>query len=77
MPARPNQDGPQALEFFRRLTDPLAAKAVRARERARVEAAMASAALVACADGAPGLADRLLLDQILDNVGDLRGVSGA
>ncbi len=62
-----------SLDFFRRLADPLGAKAARARERALLEAAMASAALVAGADAGAGLAKRLRLDQILDGVDSLRG----
>ncbi len=61
------------MEFLRRLTEPAAAKAARERTRALVEAAMATAALVASADGPAGLAQRLLLDQILDSVESLRG----
>ncbi len=61
------------MEFFRRLTEPLAAKAARERTRALIEAAMATAALVACIDRPAGLAQRLLLDQILDGVESLRG----
>ncbi len=61
------------MEFFRRLTEPLAARAARERTRALVEAAMASAALVACTDRPAGLPQRLLLDQILDSVDSLRG----
>lgn len=61
------------LGLFRRLTEPLSARAARTRDRALLEAAMASAALVASADSGPGLAQRLLLDQILDSVDSLRG----
>ena len=62
------------FDIFRRLTEPVAARAARARARAELEAAMASAALIASADGEAGLAQRLLLDRILDNVESLRGV---
>jgi len=61
------------LEFFRRLTEPLATKAARARTRALIETAMATAALAACADRPAGLAQRLLLDQILDSLESLHG----
>jgi chromosome partitioning protein len=61
------------LEFFRRLTEPLGTKAARARARTQLEAAMACAALVAAAEDKPGLAQRLMLDQILDGVESLRG----
>ena len=61
------------IDLFRRLTEPAAARAARTRARAELEAAMASAALVANADGESGLAQRLLLDRILDSVESLHG----
>ena len=59
------------FDFFRRLTEPVAARAARARARAQLEAAMASVALVASAEGEVGLAQRLVLDCILDSVESL------
>ena len=61
------------LDCFRRLTEPLSTQAARARARTQLEAAMACAALVAAAEDKPGLAQRLMLDQILDGAESLRG----
>ncbi|MFQ5774808.1 MAG: division plane positioning ATPase MipZ [Kiloniellaceae bacterium] len=62
------------MDLLSRLTDPLLAKAERARTKSFLDAAMASAALAACADGPVTFAKRLALDQILDNVDALRAV---
>jgi chromosome partitioning protein len=60
------------LSLFSKLTDPLFAGAARSRNRPFLEAAMASAALAAVADGPVSLAERHTLDQVLESIEALR-----
>jgi chromosome partitioning protein len=61
------------VDLISRFTDPLVSKVARARSKALVEAAMASAALAASACGPVTFAKRLMLDQVLDSADMLRG----
>jgi chromosome partitioning protein len=62
------------LSLLSKLTDPLFAGGSRSRQRAFLQAAMASAALTAAADGPVSLAKRHTLDQILSTVDLLRAI---
>jgi chromosome partitioning protein len=66
--------GAKGLSLLDRLTNPLFAGTSRSRQRDFLEAAMASAALAAVADGPVSLAERHTLDQVLENVEILRAV---
>jgi chromosome partitioning protein len=60
------------LSLLSKLTVPLFAGAARTRHRAFLDAAMGSAALVAVADGPVTLAERHMLDQVLESIEMLR-----
>ena len=64
--------GADGLSLFSKLTEPLFAGAARSRNRTFLEAAMASAALAAVADGPVSLAERHTLDQVLESIEALR-----
>lgn len=60
------------MSLFSKLTDPLFAGAARSRNRPFLDAAMASAAIAAVADGPVSLAERHTLDQVLESIEALR-----
>lgn len=60
------------MDLLSRLTDPIVAKAARARGRPLLDAAMAAAALAAYVDGPVSFAQRVALDQVLDEVDALK-----
>ncbi len=62
------------MSLLSKFTDPLFAGSTRSRQRAFLEAAMASAALATAADGPVSLAERHILDQVLASVEELRAV---
>ena len=60
------------MDWLSKLREPLMARGERARNRPFLEAAMASAALVAAADGSVSFAKRHALDEVLDGIDALR-----
>ena len=60
------------MDWLGRVREPLLARGERLRNRPFLDAAMAAAALVACADGSVSFAKRHALDEIVDRVDALR-----
>ena len=60
------------MDWLGRVREPLLARGERLRNRPFLDAAMAAAALVACADGSVSFAKRHALDEIVDRVAALR-----